>query len=227
MFDHAEIMGDEQIGQAELVLQIQQQIDDLRLHRHIECGHRLIGDNQAGIERERAGNADALALSAAEGMGKTVHIFDGQLHDIEQFAHPLAPLGGVRHAVDQQRLADQIADHHARVERGEGILKHHLQMAAERFQPFAAQRCQIGCLAVEREVDLARTGVERAHDAARHGGFAAAAFAHQRQGLSAFHREADIVDRLHMADHLAQQAFADREIFLESLDLQQSHDASP
>ena len=160
-------------------------------------------------------------------MGKAVHIFDGQLDDIEQFAHPLAPLGGIRHAVDQQGFADQITHHHARIEGGERILKHHLQMAAEGFQSLAVQRCQIGGLPVQREIDLARAGVERTHDAARHRGFAAAAFADQCQGLAAFDREADIVNRFDVADNLAQQAFADREIFLESLDLQKSHDASP
>ena len=50
----------------QLVLQIHQQIDDLRLNRHIQRGHRFVADDQLRIERQRARDADALALAAGE-----------------------------------------------------------------------------------------------------------------------------------------------------------------
>ena len=50
---------------AEPRLQVQQQVDDLGLDRDVERRDRLVGDEQLGLDGERAGDADALALAAA------------------------------------------------------------------------------------------------------------------------------------------------------------------
>ena len=44
----------------------QEQVDDLRLDRHVERGDRLVADEQVGLHGERAGDGDALALAARE-----------------------------------------------------------------------------------------------------------------------------------------------------------------
>ena len=44
--------------------QILEQVDDLRLYRHVESGYGLIADDEFGIKRERARDPDALALAA-------------------------------------------------------------------------------------------------------------------------------------------------------------------
>lgn len=41
-----EVVGDEQISEIELLLQVYEQIDDLSLHGHIERRDRLIGDDK-------------------------------------------------------------------------------------------------------------------------------------------------------------------------------------
>ena len=61
-----QVVGDEQVGEAEVVLEVVEQVDDLRLHRHVERRHRLVEHDQARLERERARDADALALAARE-----------------------------------------------------------------------------------------------------------------------------------------------------------------
>ena len=61
-----EVVGDEDQRQPELALQVAQQVEDLRLDRHVERGDRLVGDDQLRLERERARDADALALAAGE-----------------------------------------------------------------------------------------------------------------------------------------------------------------
>src|SRR5882724_3667313 len=61
-----EIMRDEQIGEAMLALQIDQEIDHLGLDRDVERGHWLVADDQPRPERQRAGDADALALAAGK-----------------------------------------------------------------------------------------------------------------------------------------------------------------
>ncbi len=47
-------------------LQFRQQIDDLCLQRHVQRRDRLIGHDQRRLQRQRAGDADALALAAGE-----------------------------------------------------------------------------------------------------------------------------------------------------------------
>jgi hypothetical protein len=46
---HREVVGDEEIGEAEALLQVLQQVDDLRLDRHVERGDRLVADDQVGL----------------------------------------------------------------------------------------------------------------------------------------------------------------------------------
>ena len=53
-------------GEAELVLQVLEQVDDAGLDRDVERRHRLVEHEQLRVERERAGDADALALAAGE-----------------------------------------------------------------------------------------------------------------------------------------------------------------
>ena len=66
VLDEPQIVRDEQIRQLQLLLQIHQQVDDLRLHRHVERRDRLVEHQERRIERQRARQADALPLSAAE-----------------------------------------------------------------------------------------------------------------------------------------------------------------
>jgi hypothetical protein len=60
----AQIVGEEEERQVEALAQIAEKVEDLRLTRDVERRNRLVGDDQLGIEAERAGDAAALALAA-------------------------------------------------------------------------------------------------------------------------------------------------------------------
>jgi hypothetical protein len=62
----AEIVRDQQHRHVELVLELEQQVEDLRLDGHVECRGRLVGDEQVRLVGERHGDHDALALPAGE-----------------------------------------------------------------------------------------------------------------------------------------------------------------
>src|SRR6185295_11479689 len=62
--DDGHVVRDEDVRHAELALQVDQQVDDLRLNRHIERGHRFVGDDDAWIQGERTCDGNALALSS-------------------------------------------------------------------------------------------------------------------------------------------------------------------
>ena len=55
MCDNAQVVGDEQVGQPHLLLQVLKHVDDLRLDRHIQRGDRLVTDDELGVHaRARA-----------------------------------------------------------------------------------------------------------------------------------------------------------------------------
>ena len=92
MLDQPQIVGDEQIGQLQPRLQIEQQRDDLRLDRHVERRHGFVGDDERRVEREGAGDADALALPAAELVRIAREVRRLEADQLEQLGHPRPPL---------------------------------------------------------------------------------------------------------------------------------------
>ena len=64
------IVADEDKGEAEIAPQCAQQGQGLRLCRDVEAGDDLLADDTGGLDRDGAGNAGALALPAAQLMGK-------------------------------------------------------------------------------------------------------------------------------------------------------------
>jgi len=63
--DDGEIMGDEQIREAELLLEPFEEIDDLGLDRHVERRDRLVAHDEARAECQCPREADALTLTLA------------------------------------------------------------------------------------------------------------------------------------------------------------------
>ena len=80
-----EIVRDEEVGEAELGLQVLEQVDDLRLDRDVERGDRLVADEKARPKGKRPRDADALALTA----GEFVRVARGgrarKANEVEQF----------------------------------------------------------------------------------------------------------------------------------------------
>ncbi len=52
--DHREVVGDEEKGQTELILEVLQQVDHLCLNRDVERRDRLVGDDELRIETASA-----------------------------------------------------------------------------------------------------------------------------------------------------------------------------
>ena len=106
MLHHAQVVRDEEQREAEALLQIVEQVQDLRLDRDVERRDGLVGDDEARLDGERAGDADALALPAAE-LVRVAHRHVGRQPDqVEQLAHPLAPLLARADVMDREALAD-------------------------------------------------------------------------------------------------------------------------
>src|SRR5579864_905597 len=114
--------------------------------------------------------------------------------EIDELAHHLAPRLGGADAVDDERLADDVEDGHAWIERAEGVLEDELHLAAKRLERLALERRHIDGRPRIVEGDRARIGRERAKQQLAQRRLAAAAFADEAQAFAALDREADIVD---------------------------------
>ena len=130
---NAQVVRDEHIGQVLALLQIKQQVDDLRLNGNVECRNSLITDHKLRIRRERTGNTDTLALAAGELVRETVQEVRCKttlIHDVENhFLH--AGILFLDHVVCLHAFADDLTDAHARVQRGIRILENELHVSAE------------------------------------------------------------------------------------------------
>ena len=82
---HAEVVRDEHVGEMKRFPQVGQQVQDLRLHGDIERADRLIEDQELRLDRQGSGDADALALAAAELVRVAVDDVRRETHELEQF----------------------------------------------------------------------------------------------------------------------------------------------
>ena len=91
--DDVEVVRDEDVGEAELPLQVLQQVEDLGLDRDVERGDRLVADDQLRVDRERARDADALALAARELVREAVVVLRVEADDLQQLLDAALDLG--------------------------------------------------------------------------------------------------------------------------------------
>ena len=189
VFHDAEVVGDEQVGEVEGFLEVFEEVDDLSLYGHVEGGDGFVGDDEFGVEREGAGNADALALSSRKGMGISPQVIGAQAHANEQLLDAAFEFSPRCDLVDDEGFGHNVEDGHARVERGERILEDVLQFSPQVPHVFFAQASQVELLAVVMEDDLAVGGFYQADDGPSGCGLTAARFADQAEGFSSVQGE--------------------------------------
>ena len=115
MLDHRQVVGDEQIGQPELLLQVEQQVDDAGLDRHVERRHRFVEGQDLGLQRQRPRDADALLLPAGELSRVAAGVFAPQPDDAQQLGHPLVDATLVE-TVGLQRFREHVEDRQPRIQ---------------------------------------------------------------------------------------------------------------
>src|SRR2546423_8452416 len=211
------VVRDEQVGEVEFVLQVFEQIQDLRLDRHVQGGDRLVGNDELRPKRQPPGNADALPLAAAELMGKPAAVLAAQSDHLEQLAYHSLPVVGRSDAVDEKAFAHDLPHGHARVQRTVRILEDDLHFPPDLVQLLFVRLEDAPPL----EKRLTRRGRDQPQDRARHGGLARTGFTDQAQGFALLDVKADVVDRLDVRHGGLEQPALDREVLDEVVDLEQ------
>src|SRR5262249_18304092 len=131
MTHHHEVVGDEQIAEAELLTQLYEEVQNLRLDGHVERGDGFIGDDDFRLDGEGTSNADALALSSTERLGQFMTLARRQPARPHKKTPPFPdPAPTWTEAMDPNRLGQCLMNGHARVQRGVRILEDHLDAPA-------------------------------------------------------------------------------------------------
>src|SRR6266542_2663238 len=222
VLDHTQVMRHEQIRQAKPFLKLQEEVENLRLNRDVECRDSFIGDHQARLEGKRSCDADPLTLAAAECVRVPPHVLRSESYESQQLGHPIVSLRGAAYAVHKQWLGHDVEQRHARIQRRVRVLEDHLHLASQRTQPRAWHLCEIDHLVARgAKQDLSAGWVVGAQDAARGRGLATAGFAYECERLTGSDVERDIINRAYLTDDSAQKTAPNRKEFSQLLDFQQ------
>lgn len=207
-------MGDEEVGEAQLLLQVLEEVHHLRLDGDVEGGDRFVADHELGVEGDGPGDAYALALASGELVGVAAHGGGVEAHALQEGGHALLALPAPRDFVDGERLAHGGPDGHARVQRGVGVLEDDLHIAPAPSHGGAVQGEEV----LPLEEDLAGGGLLEAEDAPTEGGLAGAGLAHEAEGLALLDAEGDAVDGPHVAHGALEEPPPDGEALTEVAD---------
>ena len=211
VFHHRQVVGDEQIGESTIALEILQQVHHLRLHADVQRADRLVADDEARFHGQGARNANALALAAGKFVRVAAGILRAQADLVEQLLHARIGRGTLGQVMNGQSFTHDGADGHAWVERRERVLKHDLHFAAKAAQISGAECEDVGAV----EVDSACGRLKEAQDRAARGGLAAARLAHECERFASGDVEGYAVHGPKLATHIAEHALLDWKVLLE------------
>ena len=181
------------------LLQVDEQLEDLRLDGDVERGGRLVGDDERGVHHERHRDHDALAHAA----GELVRVLAGALlrrRNADELEHldgavpRVAPAHARVHARD---FGDLVADGEDRIERRHRLLEDHRDaIAADVAHLLVAQRDEVLSLELDAAagLDSARR-LNQPQDRQRGDRLSAARFADDPDRLAGPDVEGDAVDR--------------------------------
>ena len=140
----AEVVGDEHVAQPELVLQLVEQVDHLRLDRDVERRDRLVEQDQLRVDRERARDPDALALAAGELVRDSGSRCSGRRPTRSSSLRLSVSIWPAGDAAQLQRRRQDLADALARVERRLRVLEDHLHLTPDRLHRSARGLGDVG-----------------------------------------------------------------------------------
>ena len=169
-----EVVADHQVGEAALGAQAREQVQHLGLHRGVERRGRLVEQQDLGLEHQRPGDGDALALAA----GELVGVAEAEARVEADVGQRLQHAGvAAADAVDRERLGERRVDGALGVQRAVGVLEHHLHPAGEGAVAPARHR-------LAADADLAAGDRREAADRAQDRRLAGAGLADEAEGLA-------------------------------------------
>jgi hypothetical protein len=192
-----QVVRDEEQRHAALLLQLEEQLEDLRLDGDVERGGGLVGDQHLGIHRQRPGDHHPLLQAA----GKLERILAeaplgvGYADCLEECNGFLTRILLPCASMSFKNFRNLPAHGKHRIQRGGGLLEDHRHApAAHRAHGGFGQRHEVDAAEHRTAVGDASGLGQQAHDGKRGHGFAAARFAHQGEALALAQLEVEAID---------------------------------
>ena len=215
---HAHVVRDEQDRGAGLALDLVEEIEDLGLDGHVECGGGLVGDEKPGGTGKRDRDHDALAHAPGEHVRIILEASPrvGDAHPVEQADTLLGGLPVAEVAVLPQHLLDLCADPQNRVQAHHGLLEDHAgDFAAHAAQGLRRGANHFAALDPDGSPDAGGIGREQSHHGHGSHALSGAGFPDDRERLARSDAEVYVVHHLVIAEGDAEVAdFQDRSGFI-------------
>jgi hypothetical protein len=211
-----QVVGDEEVGKLQLLLEVGQEIEDLGPDRDVERRHGLVEHDQLRRERQRPREGDALPLAPRQLVREQRGGATGQADEIEQPLDARADLRARVALVGHERLGDDLVHPHPGVERRVGVLEHRLHRAAILADGAGVERDERAA----EEADRAARGLLELQDEARRRRLPASGLADEAEARPGRDAPRDVVDRAHDTALAAKEAALQGEVLDEVLDLE-------
>ena len=178
-FYHPKIVGDEEVGESESPLKVQEQVYNLRLDGDVKGTRGLVGDNKLGSNGKHARHANPPLFAARELVGKIGKLALFKVHLLEQLVDALLHFGIADWVMDGDRFGENIADAHLGIEGCVQVLENHLHLAPKLPEFMGRNAGDI----LSAEDDLTGGRFFKPQDRPADGRLAAAGFADQSHRL--------------------------------------------
>ena len=199
--DDGQVVGDEQQRRPG-VAPLREEVEDLRLHRHVERGGRLVGDEQVGLPGDGGRNQRPLPQPARELVRILVgaHGGVGEADEFQAGQDPVADLVTGHQTMRPHDLGDLLADGAQRVERTQGVLQDEPDVTAAELAPAGfGQRTHVAAVDPELGRGDLRPRTGQADQRPGGHGLARAGLTDQRDRLAGLDRQVDAADGVHLA----------------------------
>ena len=143
MPNHGEIMSNKQVSNTEARLQIHQEIDDLRLDRHVECGDGLVANDGSGSTASARAIPMRWSWPPESCRGTRACADAGKPTSSRSCRTRAVPCCAARETMDREWLGQDLTDRLSWVETGKRILEDHLKSGPQTPQGFPLPRSEI------------------------------------------------------------------------------------
>src|SRR5215217_1968143 len=196
----SEVVGDEEHRDPGILLEVLEQVHDLRLHADVEGRSGLVENQHVGIERECGGDTDALALPAAELVWVAAGEIGWEPDPLQKVTDAVAGGRLVESPIEQEGLRYLLADAKDGIEHAHGAFQDHGDATPANFAAKLIVRKGDQLLAVEphRAIEAGDVPRQHAHQCQGQAALAAAGLADDAESLATLlERERDTIHRPH------------------------------
>src|ERR1700692_3401843 len=145
-FHRHDVVRNEQVRNRHAALKRAQQTQDFLTDRGVKRRGRFVKYDKLRAGDQRPRNTHSLLFACRQFDRKTIQILRPETHSLQHRGYHAEPGAGRCIALQGERLLDGLPHCPARVQRGERILKHHLQARPQRLEFPLRQSRNVGAL---------------------------------------------------------------------------------